>query len=432
MLFKRTRLRLTLLSGGITTLILIIMTLSCLSISENNLIGNKLMSYQNDIYTITSNLEQQTMISNAWLSQLEGKGSCYISILDNGVPFLFNRKKHDDSRQELIDAVWRYYQGDGASEMEVKTLSYRSRYTAFYYQDTQEYYCIAITVEKETNLLEMLLIMPLDSLKRQILTQRLLFCCVILAALVCIWMFAWFFIGKLLRPIEESRDKQNQFVAAASHELRTPLAVILSCAEAVLERDYENDKEALQNMSTVKDEALRMSTLLEDMLMLASNDTGRFSVQKVSTELDTLLLNIYEAFEPMAHARQIKLTVSLPESPLPPCVCDGGRIRQVLAILIHNAVSYTPDGGEVALSLDKRGGKFILSVTDSGPGIPDAEKDKIFERFYRGEKSRSGKGHFGLGLSIAREIVSAHHGGITVENAPGGGSVFTIYLPSAE
>jgi len=434
MLFHKIRIRLTFLSGGITTLILVIMTLGYLYISENNLMTNKILSYQNQIYTIASNLEQQTVIAHTWLSKLEGGGSYYISLLDNNVPFLFNSQQHDSTRQKLIEAIWNYYRECSASDtaMEEHILSYRSRYTGFLYEPSPLYYCFVITVEKEKTALEMLLVLPLSAMKEQIFRQRMLFLCIILIALACIWLFSWLFTGRLLYPIEENRKKQNEFIAAASHELRTPLAVILSCAEAMLEKcqDNSNLSVLVQDTSTIKSESLRMSTLLEDLLTLSSHDASQFSIQKSAVELDTLLLDTCEAFESMAHAQNIMISASLPEYSIPSCYCDKDRIRQVLAILLHNAISYTPKKGKISLLLTYQKEQFLLSVSDTGPGIPDEEKDKIFDRFYRSERSRSTKGHFGLGLSIAYEIATAHHGSIKVSDNPSGGATFTLSLPS--
>lgn len=254
--------------------------------------------------------------------------------------------------------------------------------------------------------------------------QRLLFLGIISLALIAIWIFAWIFTGKLLIPIETSRLRQNQFIASASHELRTPLAVILSCAEAGL------DCGASSELTTIKNEALRTSRLLNDMLTLLSCDTGHLDIKPVRTQLDTLVLNACEAFENMASAKHIQISVSLPENTLPDCICDNERIIQVLTIFLHNAVSYTPEGGKICLSADYRNKHFEIKISDTGVGISDAEKAKIFDRFYRSEKARSDKNHFGLGLSIAYDIISAHHGSIKVTDTPGGGTTFLILLRS--
>lgn len=431
-MFHRIRFRLTLLSGGITTLILIIMTLGYLSISEKNLLENKLLSYENDIYTIASNLEQQKVLTHTWLSNLEADGKYYVSVLDNQVPFLYNSRKKGQSHEALLEQIWLFYR-DQKQELPVHTISYRTYYSGFFFEDSakKDYQCFVITLSENSTCLEMLMVAPLATLQSQILHQRLIFLSIILASDLILWLFSWFFTEKLLHPIEENRKKQNQFIAAASHELRTPLAVILSCAESLQEKTASVDTslELAQELSTMKSESLRMSRLLEDMLTLSSSDTNQFSINKSPVELDTLLLDAYEAFESMARTKKQKLQISLPDCVLPICTCDKERIYQVFTILLHNAISYTPEGGMIQIKLEMRKDRFSISIADSGIGIPDEEKEKVFDRFYRSEKARSSKGHFGLGLAIAYEIVKGHKGSIVVSDTPNGGATFTVLLP---
>ncbi len=198
--------------------------------------------------------------------------------------------------------------------------------------------------------------------------------------------------------------------------------MILSCAEAGL------DKDVCPELSTIKNEALRTSRLLNDMLTLLSCDTGHLDIKPVRTQLDTLVLNACEAFENMAASKNIQISASLPEDALPDCVCDSERITQVLTIFLHNAVSYTPAGGKICLSADYVNKHFEIKISDTGVGISDEDKSKIFDRFYRSEKARSDKNHFGLGLAIAYDIITAHHGSIKVSDTPGGGSTFLIIL----
>lgn len=433
---KKAHLHLTLLGGGITTLILIVMTLGYLFISESNMMKNKIYSYQSDIYTIASYVEQQDIISNTWLSQLESNNKYYVSLLDNHSEFLYNTNKtqQNDNRRQVIDKAWNDYY-DEKTDKTNHTLSYKSSYVSYilkYKNDTSvtssEYCCFVINIEKNKSTLEILLVAPLESIKRQIQGQRFLFLGIITLALIAIWIFTWIFTGKLLKPIEAGRLRQNQFIASASHELRTPLAVILSCAEAGLIKDSSSE------LSTIKQEALRTSRLLNDMLTLLSCDTGHFDIKPENTQLDTLVLNVCEAFENMAALKHISITVELPEDALPDCMCDSERITQVLTIFLHNAISYTPEGGKIHLSavycnsFHKANRHFEIKISDTGVGISDEEKNKIFDRFYRSEKARSDKNHFGLGLSIAYDIVAAHHGNIKVTDTPGGGTTFIITL----
>ena len=172
-----------------------------------------------------------------------------------------------------------------------------------------------------------------------------------------------------------------------------------------------------------------MKSLVNDLLTLSASDSGQLVLSRSTAELDTLLLDTFEAFKPLAARKSITMSVSLPEEALTPYSCDEMRIRQVLSILIQNAISYTPAGGHIHLALSVRNHQYLFSVADNGPGIADADKEHIFERFYRAEKSRNTKGHFGLGLSIACEIVTAHHGHLWVTDTNGGGSTFFIGLP---
>lgn len=111
-----------------------------------------------------------------------------------------------------------------------------------------------------------------------------------------------------------------------------------------------------------------------------------------------------------------------------PCLCDKERIEQVLSILLDNAISYTPSEGRISLSLETTSDKYLLQVSDNGIGIPDTEKEAVFDRFYRCDKSHKDKSHFGLGLCIAQEIIYMHKGKLRVEDTPGGGATFVVVL----
>ena len=247
-------------------------------------------------------------------------------------------------------------------------------------------------------------------------------------AILLLWLFAWLFTKRAIRPIEESRRKQVEFVSAASHELRSPLAVIQASISAIPEASPEQARRFAQ---TISQECRRMSHLVDDMLMLAAADNSTWSVLLAETDLETLLLDVSEWFESDALKKGLHLSVSLPDQTLPKCWCDQQRIRQVLLILLDNAISYTPSGGTIRLSAEQQHANILIHVEDNGIGIPHEQKEHIIDRFYRVDASRTRKEHFGLGLSIAKEIVSLHHGKITVEDTPGGGTTFTLILPLA-
>lgn len=428
---------------------MIFMSLLYLQVSENSLYKNHFASFRNDISTIASSLEQSTYISMQWLAGLEARNAYLIFVIDNDKPFLYNTLKtgasgtkgsndtgssNDLSGQYLLSESLQAY--DMMFESET-VISYSSNYFGIHHDEYEftspstgeHYYSSLIDIERGQTHSRILILNPLAGLQAQITHQRLLFLLLDLLAALVFSVFSWFFTGRLLRPLQQNHENQMQFIASASHELRTPLSAILATNECCITASPQEQAGFFQ---TIRKEGRRMNTLIDDLLTLAHSDSGRFLIEKKEVELDTLCTNAYEAFEPLCRQKKLTLSLTLPDVPLPRLSCDPDRIAQVLSILLHNAVSYTPENGFVTLSLTCRQDRknlFEITVSDTGVGIPDSDKKRIFSRFYRAEKSRSTKGHFGLGLSIAYEIISAHHGRIAVQDNLPCGSVFVVRLP---
>ena len=433
-MFKKVHLRLTLLCAGITAVIMLVMSLCYLYVSEKGLYRNQFQAFKNDINTISTNLEQQSVISMEWLAKMEAQGNYRFFVLDNGVPFLYNQLSDPEQTEEnnILLTESRNALNSLSSQDVTVTVSdgingilSHSEYEFISPSTDSRYFCSLIQMGTGNSLLEIVVLSPLQRLEQQIEEQRTRFLLIDIGATILLGIFAWFFTGILLKPIAENQQKQAMFVAAASHELRTPLSVILSAAECCRDAAPERQEGFIR---TIYQEGLRVSSLVTDMLTLSQSDSHRFPVRKEPTELDTLLMNSYEAFEPLAREKSIQLSLTLPDGALPLCNVDLERISQVIAILLHNAISYTPNQGRIELSLARHKERFAVSVQDNGIGISDADKKRIFDRFYRVEKSRNRKDHFGLGLSIAHEIVKAHGGSIQVTDAEGGGSCFTVIL----
>ena len=293
------------------------------------------------------------------------------------------------------------------------------------YFETSDFYACTALIPKGNGVLSLVLVYPLEGLKAQIFHQRVLFGGIVLLAVLALGVFSWFFTGKMLRPLEENRKKQTQFIASASHELRSPLAVILSCVQAM----ETGNGEMGRLLQTIKSEGNRMTRLIGDMLSLANADNKSWSIMKTDCELDTLLLETYEKYEPILREKKISLKVVLPEEYLSICKCDSARLSQVLGILLDNGASYVPAGGRMELGVEEKEKYFRIYVQDNGLGIPDENKEAVFQRFYREDWARKDKQHFGLGLCIAKEIVSLHKGSIRITDTPGGGCTFVIKLP---
>ncbi len=227
-----------------------------------------------------------------------------------------------------------------------------------------------------------------------------------------------------LGRLEQLFTSQQRFLADVSHELRTPLTVIKGNVD-LMRRMKQVDEESLDS---IEDEADRLTRLVGDLLLEAQAESGKLPLHFAPVEMDTLLLEVFKEMRILARER---VQLKLPEIDQIVINGDRDRLKQVLINLVANAIKYTPQGGEVYLSLGKVGDNARLIVRDTGLGIPAEDLPHIFERFYRAEKSRSRSkvGGFGLGLSIAYWIVNHHGGQIEVDSAEGKGTTFCIYLP---
>ncbi|MDO8678598.1 MAG: ATP-binding protein [Acidobacteriota bacterium] len=220
---------------------------------------------------------------------------------------------------------------------------------------------------------------------------------------------------------------RRDFVANVSHELRTPLTAIKGYAEALLD-DPEDDEARRRFLEIIHRHATRMERLVKDLLRLARLDAGQETVELAPCDIDGLVEGIVSDFEPIAQEKHQTLDAQVaPEAAL--LVTDAAKLHDVLRNLVENAVNYTPDGGAVEVRARIAGGRFQISVADTGHGIAPDDLARVFERFYRVDKSRARPGGTGLGLSIVKHLVQVLDGEVIVENEPGGGALFTVTLP---
>lgn len=234
--------------------------------------------------------------------------------------------------------------------------------------------------------------------------------------------------NQTLGRLENLFHTQRRFIADVGHELRTPLTVIKGNVD-LMRRMNELDAESLDG---IENEVDRLTRLVGDLLLLAQAESGKLPLQLHMLELDTLMLDVMQQMRVLAHER-VQLKLGDIDQVL---VCgDKDKIKQVMVNLIGNAINYTPAGGQVIVGVGKVDNMARITIQDNGPGIPPQDLPYIFERFYRGEKSRTrsrdGKG-FGLGLSIAYWIVRNHGGTIEVDSRVGEGTTFHVYLPFSQ
>ena len=233
-------------------------------------------------------------------------------------------------------------------------------------------------------------------------------------------------INAMLERIEHSYQAQSRFVSDASHELRTPIAVIQGYAN-MLDRWGKHDPEAGQEaINAIRQEAESMSALVQNLLFLARGDNQTQRVKMESMNLSVLADEVLRETQLLETGRSISGEIY----PLLRVNADLQLVKQAMRILVDNAVKYTEEGDEVSIRLERRGTECVFSVTDTGPGIPKKELARVFERFYRTDRSRNREsGGTGLGLSIAQWIAQRHEGSLEVVSREGVGSRFALVLP---
>ena len=247
-------------------------------------------------------------------------------------------------------------------------------------------------------------------------------------ALIVAALFSYFMAGRAIIPLKEAYEKQRQFAADASHELRTPLAVVMASADLLLMDQTIKSPFLKQVIEDVKSEVQKMSKLVSDLLMVARSDNNAIKVTIKKFDLGEMLNQNIRMMTPLAEKKSIKLSGENIQKV--EMQADEQKIKQLILILVDNAIKYTPEGGDVTVGIESiDDSKVTFFVQDSGIGIAKEDQDKVFERFYRVDKARSREiGGNGLGLSIASEIVRLHEGKISVESELGQGTKFIVEM----
>lgn len=241
----------------------------------------------------------------------------------------------------------------------------------------------------------------------------------------------FFLAGRTLRPIQTAMEKQRVFVADASHELRTPLALIRANAE-ILKREARKPVRAnLTSVDDIIEETDRLSSLVGQMLTLARSDSGEAALETAPVDIAVVAAEVAREMRLLAEPKKITLETHASSSVV--VRGDATRLRELLTVLLDNAIKYSDDGASVRLDVRRDDGKALVAVSDNGRGIPAAALPRIFDRFYRVDKARSREmGGTGLGLAIAKWIVDCHKGTIGIDSAPGKGTTVRVELPAMD
>lgn len=232
-----------------------------------------------------------------------------------------------------------------------------------------------------------------------------------------------------LRRLEKVRQ---DFVANVSHEIRTPVASIQGYAETLLAGALEDKRNARDFLKIIYSESDRLAKLVEDLLYLSRIESGKFRITLQACAISPIIKHIVSGLNKQAGDKSITIKTNIPKK-ISPVLADEARIAQVLLNLIDNAIKYTRDGGNIVISADEKDGFIKVNIADTGCGIAQEHIPRLFERFYRVDKSRSRElGGTGLGLAIVKHIIQAHQGKVFVQSTMGQGSVFSFILPKAK
>ena len=235
--------------------------------------------------------------------------------------------------------------------------------------------------------------------------------------------------NEMASALERNEEARRSMVADIAHELRTPLTAMRGNLEGIMDGVFSASKESV---APIYDQTLLLSRLVDDLRELALADAGQMRLHKTTLNVVETLQGVAAAVQPQAAAQGIGVAVEAQDS-LPPAHADPSRVQQVLFNLIGNALRFTPEGGTITLRAISAGNQVVLSVSDTGPGIDPGDLPHIFDRFYRGDPSRSrSTGGHGLGLAIVKQSVEAHGGRVWAENARDGGACLSFTLPIAE
>jgi len=426
MMFQKLRIQLTIVCAVSTGLVLIAMAIVALLFTTSILEEQAEKTFTTDVNSVFYYLSSQKYIDQSWLSKTEANNGLLIRINIRDKDLLHT--SHDPLRKSLTNQAREYARTElGFDYMQRPTYTSQPEMVEFIlHADGKEYRAVVASVTYGTEWVGVTILK--NTLQEDVLLfrVRLVMILSLLVALGILILFSHHFIGYTLKPVEDNRRRQTEFVSAASHELRSPLAVMSASAGAIKKGTLE---EAKEYAGKIEAECTRLSRLTGDLLKLAGADSGSWQMSLSEVNPETVVIGLAERFADLVADRGIMLEVDMQDTLFPVLHVDEHRIEQLMTILIDNALGYTPAGGVVRLGTYVQRKSVYFTVTDSGPGVPDTDKEKIFDRFYRGDSARTDKEHFGIGLSVAREIALIHKGSLYVRDTDGGGAIFILKLP---
>lgn len=439
-MFKRLKKHFILLYTLSTGTILTLTMIAAFFLLHSQSRQHSFTSMVNTINSLINQLETSNTVNLSSLAVLEVKEQLIIEIRDNGHPLSFEGSFSTMAdRKKLMDTAHAAAETEGIFVDSFPSYSAVKRSSIFTIKEDigKHYYGNVIIIPSEHGYLSLTVLKSLSRTRYTLLLEILTFTCLTLSGIVLLFFSSKILVSKMLLPMEENNQKQTDFIAAASHELRSPLAVTQALSEN-LEQDFlELIPKPYQDtyrscLLDIKNECGRMSELIGDMLLLASAESGTWPVHPKPTDADTFFIESYETLAVLCSTKKHQLLLSLPKEPLGILCFDPKRVYQILQILVNNACCYTPAFSQIELHPFMNRSQLYVEVIDHGNGIPDSCKAQVFDRYFRIDKARSDHSHFGLGLSIARELALLQGGNLTLTDTFLGGCTFTLLLPAAK
>lgn len=412
--------------------------------------SNTNLSFRNQFLDLTNKLELDSSFSDTWLARLESDGQLIIHIEENEQPLFFQGSWNPQTdRNTLVQMAKEeaLKENVNISQRPFSFSMLTSSIFSLHGEHRDTYIGSAVVMSMEQGFRSMVLLADTTTQTNSYILQGLFFLGLEVLGIISLYLVSRYVVGRAVKPVEDYHRKQTEFVADASHELRSPLAVIQTCATAITTMPEQAPQMAL----SIRRESKRAGNLIKNLLLLASADSGALQSQIESVEADTILLQIYEAYEPLCQDKGILLKLKLPEELLPEVYGTKYWIYQIISILMDNAIAYgcmtSHDKAveigdsiilnqleskhrktEIIINAEFTKKEVLLSIADHGPGIPNEHKSQVFNRFYQMDPSRKDKEHFGLGLSIANTLAKQMKANLVVEDTAGGGTTFVLHL----
>ena len=399
-MLKQLRKKLTLLSAALTGCVVLLCCVASFLFVREQYLREKDAAFHLTVQRIETQWQIDGALTAPWLEAALEEGDYHAALWENGIPLRYPNTEPETAAALLTET----------NESEYFLLpDYRVGDLRFPFSRGERRLCIWASRAQET---------------KDLLRIGLLFGLLAVGSLALVAWLSWIVAGRSVKPVQAAMDQQDRFVADASHELRSPLTVLKSS----LSQLREQPELAQRDLPMLEQQVDRMQSLVENLLMLSGGAANRgVTLEPVAS--DTLLIEFADSMLPLAKQAKVHLEVELPDEAVPRVLGQEALLRRLLSILTENALRFAPEDTDVTLKLSLVSRGCEISVSDHGPGIPDGEKEKIFDRFYRGSESRTDSEHFGLGLSVAAQIAELHHTQIRVLDTPGGGADFRFQLP---